>query len=203
MRIGFALAYRLGLTPWERSAPSVRAQFSGLLDREQAGRSPPYGQAVDLGCGTGGRTLELAARGWEVTGVDQVELALRRARARPGADAVRFVVGDVTDLAACGVRDGVDFFLDAGCLHSLSPDQRAACARSVTSVAAPGASLLSFCFAPTRLFLTPRGVTRDELATTFPGWELTDAVEADVTGMPAPIRNRVTPSWYRLERTAP
>lgn len=48
---------------------------------------------LDIGCGTGTFALMLAARGLDVTGVDPAAASVDVARAKPGADAVRWVVG--------------------------------------------------------------------------------------------------------------
>ncbi|MGH3118058.1 MAG: methyltransferase domain-containing protein [Actinomycetes bacterium] len=69
---GYALAYRLGFTPWERYGRAAAASIRVLLDREEAERSRPLGRAIDLGCGRGQYTPELARRGWEAVGVDNV-----------------------------------------------------------------------------------------------------------------------------------
>lgn len=53
---------------------------------------------LDVGCGTGTFALMLAARGLEVVGVDPAEASLDVARAKPGADSVRWVHGDATTL---------------------------------------------------------------------------------------------------------
>jgi len=50
---------------------------------------------IDLGCGTGRHAARLAAAGARVTAVDFSEGMLAEARARPGADAIRFVVHDL------------------------------------------------------------------------------------------------------------
>jgi malonyl-CoA O-methyltransferase len=52
-------------------------------------------EAVDLGCGTGRHALRLAAEGASVTAVDFSEGMLAEARAKPGAEAIRFVVHDL------------------------------------------------------------------------------------------------------------
>ncbi|SEG91717.1 Methyltransferase domain-containing protein [Nonomuraea solani] len=53
---------------------------------------------LDVGCGTGTFALLLADRGFEVTGVDPAEASLDVARAKPGADRVRWLHGDATGL---------------------------------------------------------------------------------------------------------
>ncbi len=56
----------------------------------------PRGLAVlDLGCGTGRHTLWLAAAGAVVTAVDFSEGMLAKARTKPGAEAVHFLVHDL------------------------------------------------------------------------------------------------------------
>ena len=57
----------------------------------------PVKSILDLGCGTGGHSLLLAQRGYEVTGVDRSEpmLAIARAKAAQNGGAVRFVESDV------------------------------------------------------------------------------------------------------------
>jgi methylase of polypeptide subunit release factors len=97
-------------------------QISALFAREEAGRQPPYGQALDLGCGSGIWTVKLAARGWQVTGVDFVPKALRRARERAQKDGVevRLIEGDVTALTTTGVGSGFRFLVDFGCFSTAS-----------------------------------------------------------------------------------
>jgi trans-aconitate methyltransferase len=53
---------------------------------------------VDLGCGTGIVTLELARRGYRVIGVDPSPLMLEVAQQKPGADRVQWVHGSVGQL---------------------------------------------------------------------------------------------------------
>lgn len=61
---------------------------------------------LDIGCGTGTFALMLAARGLDVTGVDPAAASVDVARAKPGADAVRWVVGTADAQVAASI--GVD-----------------------------------------------------------------------------------------------
>ncbi|MGW0808560.1 class I SAM-dependent methyltransferase [Nonomuraea sp. NPDC002799] len=53
---------------------------------------------LDVGCGTGTFAVLLAARGLDVTGVDPAGASLDVARAKPGAERVRWIHGDATGL---------------------------------------------------------------------------------------------------------
>ncbi|MFJ9605841.1 class I SAM-dependent methyltransferase [Kitasatospora sp. NPDC101176] len=55
-------------------------------------------RVLDIGCGTGVFALLLAGRGIEVTGVDPAAASIDVARAKPGADRVRWIRGDADDL---------------------------------------------------------------------------------------------------------
>ena len=54
---------------------------------------------LDLGCGTGTFAIMLAAGGIDVTGVDPAAASVDVARAKPGADRVRWVVGEIDAVA--------------------------------------------------------------------------------------------------------
>ncbi len=53
---------------------------------------------LDVGCGTGCLALRLTGLGVEVTGVDPAAASLAVARAKPGAERVRWIDGDATAL---------------------------------------------------------------------------------------------------------
>ncbi|MFI6499438.1 class I SAM-dependent methyltransferase [Nonomuraea typhae] len=55
-------------------------------------------RVLDIGCGTGVFALLLAGRGIEVVGVDPARASVDVARAKPGAERVRWICGDATDL---------------------------------------------------------------------------------------------------------
>jgi SAM-dependent methyltransferase len=66
--------------------------YAALVD-ELGARS-----VLDVGCGTGTFACLLAERGKEVTGVDPAAASLAVARGKPGADRVRWLIGDATTL---------------------------------------------------------------------------------------------------------
>ena len=61
------------------------------------------GSVLDLGCGTGVFALLLVDRGLDVIGVDPAAASLDLARAKPGADRVRWIHGDATSLPSLQV----------------------------------------------------------------------------------------------------
>lgn len=195
----YTVAYAVGFRPWEQAGQEAAEHFGQLLDREAAERPSPPGRALDLGCGTGAHAIELARRGWEVTGVDNQSRALRAARrqaAERGAR-VRFLEADVTALPKAGIGAPVDFFLDVGCFHHLTEQGRRAMAGGVTALAAPDATLLLLAFAPGKRGPLPPGAGRDEVEQAFAGWKLIADEPAGISGMPRALR-RSAPRWYRM-----
>jgi SAM-dependent methyltransferase len=193
----YAFAYRLGLTPWERYGSAAAASIGALLDREEAERARPLGRALDLGCGRGQYTPELARRGWEAVGIDNIPHAIDAANAKD-VDGATFVVGDVTDLAQDDLGR-FDFFFDVGCFQGLNPEQRLAEGRGVSGLAKSGATLLMLEFQATRFRSLVGGVTRAEVEAAFPGWEMLSVEPAETRGLGWPL-TKTTPQWYRLRR---
>lgn len=193
----YAIAYRFGLAPWERYGKAAAASIKALLDREEAERFRPLGRALDLGCGRGQYTPELARRGWEAVGVDVVPRAIAAAR-RKGGSGATYVLGDVTDLAPADMGT-FDFFLDVGCFQGLSSEKRLAEGRGVSGLANPGATLLILAFGPTPLRSILEGVSRAEVEAAFPRWEMLSVEAADTAGLGWPM-NKTAPQWYRLRR---
>lgn len=199
MNLGYRLAYRLGLTPWERAGRHIFAeQLRALLDTV----APPAAgaKALDLGCGTGDHSIELGIRGWSVTAVDSVPLAIERARSKlpiAGAD-VKFVLGDVTNLPAYA-DSGYALALDVGCFHGLTDDQRTAYGNGLTAVTEPGAELLMFSFSPGRRGPLPRGASRDDVELALGGWTVVGD-EAMDTSEASRVLAMAEPRFFRLVR---
>jgi cyclopropane fatty-acyl-phospholipid synthase-like methyltransferase len=193
----YARLYRLRLTPWERYGKAAAASVAALLDREEAERSRPLGRALDLGCGRGQFTPELARRGWNAVGVDHVPAAIEAAKSRDTAG-VTYLVRDVTDLRPADLG-AFDFFLDIGCFQGFDAGRRSAEGRGVSALANPDATLLMCAFGPTRLRSRLGGVSQEEVEEAFPQWELLTVEPAETAGLGWPM-NRTKPQWYRLRR---
>jgi SAM-dependent methyltransferase len=82
------------------------------------------GKALDLGCGTGTNVITLAKYGWQVTGVDFASPAISKAKKKALSSGltVDLRVADVTRLD--GIDGMFDFFLDLGCFHGLTPEEK-------------------------------------------------------------------------------
>jgi len=78
--------------------PAERKAWDRILDLALRERTP--GDALDVGCGTGFLSFELAARGYRVTGIDFAPsmLAEARRKAAERAVALRFEHGDAEQL---------------------------------------------------------------------------------------------------------
>jgi SAM-dependent methyltransferase len=203
--MNYKLAYRLGFHPWEdaEEQPPFTEKIAELFAREESGREPPYGPALDLGTGSGIWGVLLAKRGWQVTGVDLVDKALRRARERVqnASVDVRLVHGDVTALREAGVGYGFRLVLDTGTFHGLNSTQREEMGREVSAIVADDATVLMIGWAPKRRGPLPRGVSMGEIEVAFPGWTVTD-VGATGFQAPKPVELLMRPDerWYRLRR---
>jgi SAM-dependent methyltransferase len=201
MSLFYRVAYAIGFKPWEHASihrPAAE-QVAKLFDREQSERRPPYGRALDLGCGTGHWALELASRGWRVTGIDVVPRAIRAAKesAEKASARIEFVEGDVTALRAAGIQPEFQFIWDFGTLHGLTKGAREAAGREITAVAAPGATMLILAWSPGWRPPLPRGMNCADIEATFPTWTVIEESEFDSSGLPPPLR-RVNPHCYRL-----
>ncbi len=204
MSVFYKVAYELGFHPWEDLAAHrpFAERLMSLVAREERGREQPFGRALDLGCGSAVWGVRLAQRGWQVTGVDNVDKALVRAEGRIRETGVEMTLarGDVTRLRESEVGSGYRLILDTGTFHGLNREERLAMGREVTAVASDDAALLLDCFAPAHRGPLPRGCTRAEVEDAFPVWEITDTVIADTEPDPLARALRFDEVFYRLGR---
>ncbi|MBA8803085.1 SAM-dependent methyltransferase [Nocardioides ginsengisegetis] len=196
MRSAYSLAYRLGITPWQRAGAVERLGLTAILDREQAERDGRLGRALDIGCGSGLHTMELSRRGWDAVGIDEARPAVDRAMRREGPE-TRFVIGDVAYLPGTGIGQDFDLYLDIGCFEGLTGARRRALGRGVTQLANPGAAIL-ICTRPRGAgLLRRRGADLAAVEDAFPGWQIRQ-IDPQEAGAHA-ARSPGAPQWFRLE----
>ncbi len=105
--------------------------------------SGPSRRVLDLGCGPGEHARRMAAEGFKVVGVDASEAMLAQATAEPVPENLRFVQGDLREIAM--VVEGL--FGGAICLgntlpHLLDRDDLLRMARGLRERLLPGAPFL-------------------------------------------------------------
>ncbi len=127
--------------PWQNTQADY---FTKLID---GGRINP-GTALDLGCGTGMKSIYLAQKGFAVTGIDISKSAIEFANknAEKAKAKVDFIVADAINLSF--LKDKTfDFILDWANLHGISEDKREEYIHEVTKHLKQGGLLLLRCFA--------------------------------------------------------
>jgi cyclopropane fatty-acyl-phospholipid synthase-like methyltransferase len=154
-----------GPAPWDIGKP--QQQFTAIADQIA---SP----LLDAGCGTGENALFFAARGRRVIGIDFVELAIRRARAKAAERGlpVEFLILDATKLGDWGERFASA--IDCGLFHVFSDEDRRRYVNGLAQVLEPGGRLYLMCFSDAEPGTEgPRRVSRQELYDAFAdGWEV-------------------------------
>ncbi len=193
MSMPYQVMYRIGFTPWEgHEPPAPLVDLVGTM---------PAGQMLDIGCGTGHDAIWCAARGWRVTGIDAVSVALRRARCNAGlagAD-VLFIQADITQVAPAALGSGYTLLQDIGCFGGLSDPGRRRAAATITRAAAPGARLLMFAFGHGGGRFGPRRIDLPEIRALFPAWDVMFSRPADEIEIKGPMRDAPR-AWHQLVR---
>ena len=156
----FEDAYR-GTPPWDIGRPQPAIERVA-----EAGQVT--GPVLDAGCGTGENALFLAARGFEVVGVDAVEAAVAAARAKAETRGLQaeFLVHDALALGDLGRRFAT--VVDSGLFHTFDDDERRRYVASLAAATALGARAFVLCFSEhEHLDGGPRRVTQAELREAF------------------------------------
>jgi SAM-dependent methyltransferase len=196
MSMPYQVMYRIGFTPWDRhEPPAPLVDLVGTL---------PAGQMLDIGCGTGHDAIWCEARGWRVTGIDAVSVALRRARRNAklaGAD-IRFIQADIARVTPAALGSGYTLLQDIGCFGGLSDPDRRRAAATITAVAAPGARLLMFAFGQGGGRFGPRRIDLPEIRALFPAWDIMFSRSADEIDIKGPMRDAAR-AWHQLVRQPP
>ena len=169
----FAGMYAEGIPPWQIDRP--QPEVIRLIEQGKF-ESP----VLDLGCGTGDNTIELARRGLLVKGLDAVTEALERARKKTEQAGLRqppdFILGDALRLAESGLKGRT--VLDCALFHTFSDEERKEYIRGLEAVLSNGGRLhiLSFSELETRQ-PGPRRLSLSEITGSFgAGWRVEDSV---------------------------
>jgi SAM-dependent methyltransferase len=157
-------AYTTRVPPWDIGRPQRAIEALPLV-----------GDVIDVGCGTGERTLLAAMRGARALGIDishaAIEIARGKARER-GLEA-RFEVGDAFALRDLGEQ--FDVALDSGLFHDheFDGELRRRYADGLGHVVRPGGTLYLMCFSEfTPGDWGPTRIPRKELEDVFAGWAI-------------------------------
>jgi cyclopropane fatty-acyl-phospholipid synthase-like methyltransferase len=158
-----------GQAPWDIGKP--QKPFLDVADRIT-------GSVLDAGCGTGDTVLFFAGRGCQVTGIDFIEEATRRAKrkaAERGLSAT-FLVMDALTLKDWPER--FDNVIDSGLFHVFSDEDRRPYVEGLATVLKPGGKLFLMCFSDEEPGTQgPRRVSKPELHDAFAqGW-LIESIE--------------------------
>jgi len=169
----FAEMYAEGIPPWQIDRP--QPEVIRLIEQGKF-ESP----VLDLGCGTGDNTIELARHGLVVKGLDAVPEALERARKKTEQAGLKqspeFVLGDALRLAESRLKART--VLDCALFHTFSDEERGEYIRGLEPVLSPGGRLhiLSFSELETRQ-PGPRRLSLLEITGSFAaGWRVEDSV---------------------------
>jgi len=169
----FAGMYAEGVPPWQIDRP--QPEVIRLIEQGKF-ESP----VLDLGCGTGDNTIELARHGLVVKGLDAVHEALERARKKTEQAGLKqppeFILADALRLAESGLKART--VLDCALFHTFSDEERKDYIRGLEAVLSPGGRLhiLSFSELETRQ-PGPRRLSLSEITGSFgAGWRVEDSV---------------------------
>ena len=169
----FAGMYAEGIPPWQIDRP--QPEVIRLIEQGKF-ESP----VLDLGCGTGDNTIELARRGLLVKGLDAVTEALERARKKTEQAGLKqppeFILADALRLAESGLKGRT--VLDCALFHTFSDEESKEYIRGLEAVLSPGGRLhiLSFSELETRQ-PGPRRLSLSEITGSFgAGWRVEESV---------------------------
>jgi SAM-dependent methyltransferase len=192
----------LDVPPWDVGGPQT-AMAALLAD------FPPESPALDVGCGSGDLAIHLARLGLATTGIDFVESAILKARAKAAVlppDLSRLLDFQVADaLQPSLLQRQFGSVVDSGFYHLFDPAQSEAYAGELQSVLREGGRLYLHAFATEfPVPNMPRAVTEEELRGVFTeelGWRilairgvLFESRVADVPAIAACVQRTMVPS---------
>jgi cyclopropane fatty-acyl-phospholipid synthase-like methyltransferase len=175
-RSTFESAYA-GQAPWDIGKP--QKPFIDVADKIA-------GSVLDAGCGTGDTALCLAGQGCKVTGIDFLEVPIKRAQRKAADRGVQatFLVKDALTLK--GWTERFDNVIDSGLFHVFSDEDRLRYVEGMATILKPGGRLFLMCFSDEEPGTQgPRRVSRKELHAAFAtGWVIESIAPVQVEVRP-------------------
>lgn len=185
--------YAEGHIPWDSGKPDP------ALIEAVKNATIPAGRTLEVGCGTGTNALWLAARGFDVLGVDVSPLAIERATLKKD-DTVRACRFEVRDFLKDPPKGPFDFVFDRGCFHVFDePEVRARFAARVAGVLTPKGlwlTLIGSTEGAPRDVGPPRRSARDISSAIEPALEIVELRSIDFD----PHLDAPPPAWLCLSR---
>lgn len=110
-----------------------RETRSDLEEEISQQRNFHRGRFLDLGTGHATQAVQIARKGYQVTGSDISQAAIRRAKGVFGkVQNVSFIVDNILDPNFKG--DEFDYIFDRGCFHVLDPSDRLTYIREIKGI---------------------------------------------------------------------
>lgn len=126
--------------PWQKTQADY---FIEVIDSNKI----KPGIALDLGCGTGVKSIYLAKKGFKVTGIDISKTAIKYAKENAKKAKVKadFIVADATDLSFLKNKK-FDFILDWANFHGIPKNKRGKYISEISKHTKKDGKLLLRCF---------------------------------------------------------
>jgi cyclopropane fatty-acyl-phospholipid synthase-like methyltransferase len=187
------------IPPWEIGAP--QPAMSALLEK-----FPPAGPILDVGCGSGDLAIYIAKLGYQVLGIDFVEVAIQQAKEKTRSlplDVARRLDFQVADaLKPSLLQRKFGSVVDSGFFHLFDASQCELYIDELASTLLPGGRYYLHAFAiDFSIPNVPRQVTADELRSSFTsqkGWQILDIQSVEFLSRIAPPVPAISACMERL-----
>ena len=165
-------------------------------------------KAIDIGCGLGNYSRELAKVGFEMTGVDFSNVAIEKAKKLANKDnlSIEFLVADFAQEFKLNLSE-FDFAFDYGLLHHIFPDDREMYVRNVVKLLNKNAFYLSIAFTEEDDYFEGKGKYRETPTGSVLYFSNTDEIQElfsplfhilDLKNMTIPGKNGNHKAYYAL-----